>query len=186
MTEIDQDRNTTSLVVGQVVEALRQEKSGQINVNILIQQVSEKAQNPQEIIVETERALELAKKWQDTSLQAFRDRVAAVVEAKLTDPDEIEKRHNNKARRRLKYLIGVIALIGLAGGIGTAAAAGNIIVVTLLLLIGAVAVAMLGPLASGESVSASDIVQILQATGNLLPGKKTEPQQAQGKQKPRR
>ena len=171
------DKATNALVVGQVVEALKQEKSGHINVNILIQQVSEKAQNPEEIIIQTERALEMAEKWEAKRVQAFREHVQAVVDAKLKDPDEIEKRRNNGARRRLKYLVGVIALIGLAGGILSAFAGGNIIVVALLLLIGAVAVAMLGPLASGESVSASDIVQILQATGNLMPGKKAEQQQ---------
>lgn len=175
----DGEREASALVVGQVVEAIRQEKQGQINVNILIQQVSEKSNNPEEIITQTERVLELAEKWEARRVQAFRDRVDAIVEAKTKDPDEIQKRQSNKVRRGLKVLLGFIAPTAILGGIAVAAIGGNIIVVALLLLIGVVTVAMLGPLASGESVSASDVVQIIQAAGNLVPKKQQQQQQQQ-------
>src|SRR5207253_391678 len=108
-----------------------------------------------------------------------------IIEAKLKDPDEVEKRRNNGVRRNLKLLIGFIALLVIGGGIAGALLKGPIIVVSLLLLIGAVSIAMLGPLASGESVTASDVAQILNAAGNLLPRRtqQGQPQQQQGKKR---
>lgn len=162
------DGSSSALIVGEVVEAIRQEKTGQINVNILIQQVGEKSHNPEEIIAQTERALALASKWEENRLAAFKERVGAVIDAKTRDPDEVEKRLNNKVRRCLKWSIAIVAMVTIIGGIAGALIGGPLIVVTLLLLIGAVSIAMLGPLASGESISANDVVQILQATGKSL------------------
>lgn len=120
--------------------------------------------------------MEIAEKFEQKRLQAFRDKVQAVIDAKTRDPDEIEKRQNNAVRRGLKVLIGVLALLAITGGLVGAALGGNLIVVALALLIGAVGVAMMGPLASGESVSAADVVQIIEATGNLMPkGAKPSP-----------
>lgn len=175
---------TSALVVGEVVEAIRQQdKAGSINVNILIQQVSEKAHDPAEIILQTEKALELAGKWEQRRLEAFKARVDAVIDAKLRDPDEVEKRQNNGVRRTLKRLIGVLAVLTVLGGIAGALMGGPIIVVMLLLLVGAVGIAMLGPLASGESVSAADVAQILQAAGSLVPGRQQQNQNQGGKKK---
>jgi hypothetical protein len=112
--------------------------------------------------------------------------VQAVIDAKTRDPDEIEKRQNNAVRRGLKVLIGVLALLAITGGLVGAALGGNLIVVALALLIGAVGVAMLGPLASGESVSAADVVQIIEATGNLMPKSGAKPPETNGNKRKRR
>jgi hypothetical protein len=162
--------NVTELAVREVVDAIRQDKSGQININILIQQVSEKSHNADEILSQTERAMALAKKFDEDRLESFVNKANAVIEAKLRDPDEIQKRQNNRVRRCLKLSIGGMAVLGVLGGLATVALGGGLVVATLLLLIGAVSVAMMGPLASGESLSASDVVQILQGMGTLVPG----------------
>lgn len=162
--------SSSGLIVGEIVEALQQQdKAGAINVNILIQQVSQKAHDPAEMLAQTERAIQIAEKYDQTRLAAFKERVDAVIDAKLRDPDEVEKRQNNGVRRSLKRLIGILAIGTITGGIAGALLGAPIVVVMLLLLVGTVAVAMLGPLASGESVSAADVAQILHAAGNLIP-----------------
>lgn len=158
-----------SLVVGEVVEAIKQDKSGQINVNILIQQASEKTRNSAEMLEATEKALAIAEKWDRQRIQSFRERVEAVIDAKMRDPDEVEKRKANKVRRGLKILMGGLAIAVLGAGIVSLVLGKSLVIVTLLLLIGAVAVAMIGPLASGESVSANDVVQIISSMGKLIP-----------------
>lgn len=170
MADTSEKADLPALVVGEVVDAIRQQdKAGQININILIQRVTEKAHNPTEIVEQTERALAAAEKWEQKRLQIFRDQVAAVIEAKTNDPDEVEKRQNNRIRRWLKALIGLVAVFAVGGGVWVASLGGSIVVATLLLLVGVVSIAMLGPLASGESVSAADMVQIILATRKMVP-----------------
>lgn len=163
-----------ALVVREVLDAVAQDKSGQINVNILIQQATEKAHTSSEIITTTEQAIELARKHDEARIESFKARVEAIIDAKTRDPDEIQKRKNNGVRRCLKLMIGGIAIVAISGGITVAAVGGGIVVATLLLLTGVVSVAMMGPLASGESVSASDVVQILQGMGNLVTNNKED------------
>src|SRR4051812_12828183 len=143
MADREPQENSQALVIGEVVDAIQQQEkaSGQpINVNILIQQVSQKSTNPAEIVAQTEKALELVERWEQKRLQAFKDRVAAIIDAKTKDPDEIEKRQNNGVRRRLKHLIGLMAFLAVGGGIAVILMGGPIVVVTALLLVGVVSI----------------------------------------------
>src|SRR6266516_823762 len=80
----------------------------------------------------------------------------------------IEKRQNNRTRRYLKFIIAS----GAIGGFGCAMLC--VILQTSIVLAGmfatgaALSLAMLGPLASGESVSSNDVVQIVNAIRGMM------------------
>lgn len=150
-------------VVGEVVEALKQERIGQININILLQRVTEKHEDPDVMLERTEKMLALADRYERDRLKAFQERANAIIDVKLRDPDEVEKRHNNRARRCLKYAVGVMSISSLAGTIYCVAVGASVVLAGLLGCAGALGLAMLGPMASGESVSSTDIVRIVNA-----------------------
>ena len=80
----------------EIVEALKIEGDARINVNILIRQVAEKTKNSEEALQHVEAVVELSKKYEDHRLDTFRARTRAVTDAKGNDPDEIEKRLDNR------------------------------------------------------------------------------------------
>ena len=163
----------TSLAPG-IVEALKIEGHAQININVLIQKVAEKTQSPETTLQHVETVIELSKKYEDHRLDTFRARTQAIIDAKENDPDEIEKRLNNRTRRLLKGVIAVCAIAGVAGALVSAAVGGGIVITGLLAAFAGVSIAMLGPLASGESISSTDVVRMVQALGDVI-GKTTPP-----------
>jgi len=169
-------KNLPPVIEGELDDALNHEiaagvrsaQSAQVNVNILMVNLVQKSKSPAETMEMYERMLEVTKKFEHQRVEDFKARSAAIIDAKLKDPDEIDKRESNRTRRHLKYLLGVCALLGLVGGAGLAIAGGSIVGIGLLLSIGGVSAAMIGPLASGESVSSNDVVRIISTMGESL------------------
>ena len=158
----------------EIVEALKIEGHAQININVLIQKVAERTQSPEMALQYVETAIELSKKYEDHRLDTFRARTQAIIEAKKNDPDEIEKRLNNRIRRVLKGVIAVCAIAGIVGALVSVAVGGGIVITGLLAVFAGVSIAMSGPLASGESISSNDVVRMVQALGDVI-GKTTPP-----------
>ena len=159
---------SAALLAPEIVEALKIEGHAQININILIQKFAEKTRSPETALQHVEAAIELSKKYEDHRLDTLRARTRAIIDAKENDPDEIEKRSNNRTRRLLKGVIAVCALAGIAGALVSAAVGGGIVITGLLAAIAGVSIAMSGPLASGESISSTDVVRMVQALGDVI------------------
>lgn len=105
---------------------------------------------------------------EDHRLKTWQQRAQAVIDVKSKDPDEIEKRQNNQVRRGLKITVGACAVLGCGGAVVGAIVGAGIVVTGMLATIGAISLAMLTPLASGESVSSNDTVRILEAVKNVF------------------
>lgn len=101
------------VAVDAVVVENSQEKPT-ININILLASIARKAETSIEAVTSAEKALEIARKWEEHRLKSFKERSEAVISLKQRDPDDIEKRCNNRTRRILKY---VIATGGVLGGL---------------------------------------------------------------------
>lgn len=152
----------------EIVEALRNEGVAQININILLQQVTQNAANPETALQHAEAVMELSRKYEEHRISAFRERTQAVIDVKKRDPDEVEKRLNNRIRRVLKWAIAACAITGIGGAVLSAAAGGGIVLTGLLALVGVVSIVMSGPLASGESISSSDAIRMVRAVGDTI------------------
>lgn len=163
-------KTASEIVASEVAaEVIRSEQGSQVNINVLLVQLTQRATTSEETLASAERAFELARKFEHQRLEDFKARTDAVIEIKNKDPDEVEKRANNRTRRHLKYGLASCALGGLSGGLALALAGGSIVPCGLLLGVGAMSVALLGPLASGESVSSNDVVRIVQSLRSLFP-----------------
>lgn len=189
MADTKDDKEETGLatakvevLTAEVVEAAKQ-LGGQIQINILLQQVAAKSLNTEELVKQSKALIELAEQDAQARLRVFKDTAAAVIEAKRNDPDEIDKRKHNGLRRGLKMVLAAATLISLGGGIAVVIAGGSVVLAGLLLVIGAVGLAMLGPLASGESMSPSDVVQLVNAVKGLIPGTGRSQQASEKKKK---
>jgi len=171
------------VLTAEVVEAAKQLNIGQIQINVLLQQVVDKAPSTEELVKQTKALIELAEQDAQARLRIFKDTAAAFIEAKTNDPDEKDKRAHNRLRRCLKIVLAGVTVCVLIGGITAVIAGGSIVLSGLLLVIGAVGIAMLGPLASGESLTPSDVVQLVTAVRGLMPrpGGQQQPQQKRRK-----
>lgn len=152
-----------------VAEALRQEGS-QVDFNVLLVQLVNKTEDPNAIVLNSEKMLAITQRYEETRVENFRRMANAIIDVKNRDPDELEKRRNNRMRRCLKGIVGGCSLVGLGGGIAGILAGGNVIAIGALLTAGCIALAMAGPLATGESMSSSDVVRIVGAM-RLVPGR---------------
>lgn len=146
-----------------------------INVNVLLLTVARKADSSEEALRHAQRALEIAKKWEDHNVEVFAKRTEALIDYKSRDPDEIEKRRNNRTRRCLKYVVAVCGVAGLGGMLGCVIAGASIVVTGIAGVLGAVCLASLAPLASGESVTSRDVVDIVRAMTSF--GRRGEPRE---------
>ena len=157
----------------EIVEVLKGEGGGQININILLQHVTETAETPERLLQHADALITLSARYEDHRIEAFRARTQAIIDAKLRDPDEIEKRSNNLVRRQLKRVLAVCAISGILGALLSVAGGGPIVVTGFLAAIGVVSIAMLGPLASGESISPNDVVRMVKALGDVVSRNRT-------------
>lgn len=160
-----QTMTPSSVLPPELAEALR---AGTINVNNLLIQISNKTQDPHEFLRETRELLEIAKAFDAQRLEHFKSQGNAIIDLKTRDPDEVEKRRNNRTRRFLKYLVGGGALgcIG-SGVVGLTVVSMPLAIAAILLGTGAVCLPLTAVLASGESVSTSDVVSIFRAVTGL-------------------
>lgn len=174
----------TSLVP-EVIEAIREERVGGININILLQRVTEQHEDPDAVIVRTEKMLALAEKYEQSRLKAFTDRANAIIDVKTRDPDEIEKRQNNRARRCLKYAVAGTALTMLGAAVFSVWIGAGIVITGLFGCAGALGLAMMAPMATGESVSSTDVVRIVNAIRGAAEAQEEQPADS-GKRKRRK
>ena len=172
-------------LVPEIVEASTDEGGAQININILLQQIAERTEDPDKVTQHFKTIIDLSKQYEEHRLEVFRARTQALIDAKKNDPDEIEKRLNNLTRRKLKGVIGACAIAGIAGALVTVIIGSGIVVTGLLGIVGVVAIAMSGPLASGESISSRDVVRMVRAVGDAL-GKTTPSHDDQSSQNDRK
>lgn len=164
----------------EVAEVMKAEQNAQVNINVLLVQVTNQAGTSQEKVEAAKEAFELAQKFETARLENFKARSDALIDVKNRDPDEVEKRANNRTRRHLKYGLAVTGLLGIGGGLAVALTGGAIVPCGLLLSFGGLTAAMMGPLASGESVSSNDVVRIVSSLRNLGSGPPTNhPEDAQ-------
>jgi len=161
--------STESLIVPELIEAIRSE-GGHVDVNVLLVQVVNKSADPADMVVHSEKMLTIAEKYEAQRVENFKRMANAIIDVKQRDPDEIEKRRNNRMRRCLKGVIGGYAVVGLLGGAATVAFGGSLGVAVTFLSTSGLALALLGPLATGESVSSNDIVRIVTAMRTFFSG----------------
>lgn len=60
----------SSTLVPEILEAVR-DSQGTININILLQQITQKTQNSDEAIAQFDRVLELSKKYEEHQVETF-------------------------------------------------------------------------------------------------------------------
>jgi len=161
-------KEAQDVVLPEIEEALRQE-GAHVDVNVLLVQLISKTKDPDAIVLNSEKMLAVAQSYEEARVENFRRMADAIIDVKNRDPDELEKRRNNRMRRCLKGIVGGCSLVGLGGGIAGILAGSNIIVVGALLTAGCIALAMSGPLATGESMSSNDVVRIVSAMRMRLP-----------------
>lgn len=159
---ISSGNGTLSVALPRVIEALRQE-GAPVDVNFLLIQMAQKTQSPHEVVESSRQMLAITREFEQQRVENFKNMADAVIDVKMRDPDEVEKRRNNMMRRCLKGLVGSCAVVGLGGGIVGATLGANIVVAALLIAAGGLALALSGPLAAGESISSNDVVRIVSA-----------------------
>lgn len=156
------------VLLPEIVEVIRQEGS-RVDVNVLVVQLVNQAADPAELILKSEEILALAQKFEDHRVANFQRLADAIIEVKTRDPDEIEKRRNNRIRRALKTVVGSCAVASLGAAIVTVWIGAGIVATGLFVTMGALSLAMAGPLASGESMSSRDVVRIIDAIRGMWP-----------------
>lgn len=169
----------TDIVTAEVAQIVREERPI-INIDKLLVLVAQKAGSSDEALANAEKTLAIARQYEDHHLDVFKRRATAIIDAKLRDPDEIEKRKNNSVRRCLKWMLGCAGVVGLAGMLASAALGGTIVVTGFSGAIGAMCLALLGPLASGESVSSNDVINIINALRKVAASQAEEDSEKNG------
>jgi hypothetical protein len=164
-------------------------KGTTINVNNLLVQIGNKTQDPKEFIKDSKELLDIAKAFDAQRFEQFKKHGETIIDFKTRDPDEIEKRRNNRARRFLKYLVGGGGAVGIVGGLASLWIPGvPLAIAGLLLASGAVCLTLSAVLASGESVSTNDVVNIVRAVRGLAEGSRaiSGPPDVDGRKKGRK
>jgi hypothetical protein len=157
----------------EIIEALDAANTS-VNVNLLLIELIQKSQ-ASEFLERTDKLIEIVQKFELSRVENFRARADAIIDAKTRDPDEQDKRANNRTRRYLKYMIGALAPAGLvAATLGMWQGAPALVVTTLLTIV-AVSLALAGRLAAGESVTTTDIVRIVREIGGFRTRNSEEP-----------
>lgn len=161
-------KSTRDLIVPELLQAVKQE-GAHVDVNFLLVQVVQRTPDPEEMVVRSREMMVLAQNYEQQRVENFRSMADAIIDVKQRDPDEQEKRRNNRMRRCLKGVVGGCAVTCLGGGILGVALGANIVLTALLVAAGSIALAMSGPLAAGESMSPGDVVRIVGALRWMRP-----------------
>ena len=138
-----------------------------INVNVLIERVTQKVEDPKEAMALYREALGLAREWEGHALDTLKKRADVVIDFEERNPKEIEARKESAVRRLLKMTTAACALVGLGGGVICVVQNAPLPVTLTVLAIGVVGAVMLGPLATDQAISVTDVVQAAKATLNL-------------------
>src|SRR5437016_5097720 len=85
-------RASPEVLTAEFVEATKRLNVGQIQVNVLLQQIAQRAPSTEELVAQTSVIIDLAARDAELRLKFFRETASAVIDAKTKDPDEIAKR----------------------------------------------------------------------------------------------
>lgn len=171
-------KSTRDLIVPELLQAVKQEGS-HVDVNFLLVQVVQKTPDPGEMVERSKEMMALAQNYEQQRVDTFRRMADAIIDVKQRDPDEQEKRRNNRMRRCLKGIVGGCAVTCLGGGILGVAIGANIVLTALLVAAGSIALAMSGPLAAGESMSPGDVVRIVGALRWMRPSREGDDEEGE-------
>lgn len=178
-------KGQVSSIPSEIIQATR----GRLDPNVILIQVTQRVE-PAEMVEAARQVFGLIEEYDQRDLELFRARTNALIDARIRDPDEIDKRKNNATRRSLKGALVGLSTVSLGGGIAVALVGGPIVVAALLLAAGGLGIAMIGPLASGESVTSNDVVRVITAMQRKLPSdpqqQETEPKQSPRQKRKRR
>lgn len=150
------------VVTAEFIKVLR-EQNPDINVNLALTQIHNNP-SPSEIITVARELSEINTNTEERRLVNMKKRFDLMVEYRTNDPDEIEKRANNKVRRWLKHTIPLGSFASIVASVGVLLANASALPVALVLACGGVVGLIASiPLASGESVSSGDLERIFSA-----------------------
>jgi hypothetical protein len=173
-----------------LVESLR---GSRVDVTRVLVEVTHKLQiaNPTELLAVQDKIMKQTLEFEAGRLRLAEQGTDLAIRFRKQDPDEIEKRRNNRVRRSIKYALLLAVPGGVGGAIYCAAKGGPITTAGLLLTLVGLIVVLLGPLASGESLSATDVVRMVGAVKGLMPwnqqeGPASKPNGDQGDEDPSR
>jgi hypothetical protein len=141
---------------------LLKEARSRVDPNVFIVQLGPRI-DPHEMVSVTKAMLNVFQEDEERSLRNYIARSNAVTENKLKDPDEIEKRKTNGNRRLLRCVVALLACVMLGGGLAYSMLHGTVVLAGLMLTIGGMALCATALLASGESVTTTDLVRIANA-----------------------
>ncbi len=140
----------------------------QININLVVQQFTEKTNDPDIAVKKIDELIELKRKYDAYELETLKNRGEVIIELKTKDPDEIDKLKGSANLRGMGWMCFGIAISCFGGAIAVAVAGSYAVLMVPLAAAGIFALAIAGALASGETVRSRDAAHILQALGSLV------------------
>lgn len=143
-------------------------KEGRIDVNVLLVQLVHKSRDHDEFLHTAEKVLSVAESFERHRVENFKRAASAVIEVKRSDPDEIDRRLNERIRRILKLTVGTVMLASTGGALFNAMTGGSLILSGLWVIMGSLALGIVGPLATGGPIGAADVVRIVAALRGAL------------------
>lgn len=123
--------------------------------------VAERGKQVEDGLTLAERVLELRERAEGQRIKHLRETMSLVLEAKLKDPDEIDRRESEKFRRGLMAFVALIAAGTTAGCIVIAALGGSIVGLGVLAGIATMSIAFTAALASGQVLTPRNLVAIM-------------------------
>lgn len=152
-------------------------RSFHIDLDSFMSELGQAGVAPEDYVQHVARAVELNHQIEVQSLDLYERRLMILSRHRERDPDQIDKRRNNAARRILKYSLALFAVLALTSAAVSlvltvwlrGALTSSLLAATILLSsCGSVAMAACASLASGESMSSSDFERLIDASSRGL------------------
>lgn len=139
-----------------------------VDANPIIESITRQAIDPEHLLELTEKALALVQKNEAERLKNYATYVQTVIAAKQSDPDEVDKRENNKFRRGQKALVATSGAFAIIGAVVCAALASSYVLTSALMVIGLLLLVITAITSSGSEISTGDVVRLMNATRRML------------------
>jgi hypothetical protein len=114
-------------------------------------------------LARAERALEIRRKDEAQRVENFRAITHAAIEAKIRDPDAIERREGSKFRRTLMSIVSTSALASVGATIYVAIKGGTIAAFGGLLSLSILSLVMVAVMANGGQLSVRNLTEVIRA-----------------------
>ncbi|NVJ05236.1 hypothetical protein HUW63_08295 [Myxococcus sp. AM001] len=151
-----------------VLPSLGPSREQVVDANPIIESFTRQAIDPEHLLDLTEKALAMVQKNEAERLKNYATYVQTVIAAKQNDPDEVDKRDNNKFRRGQKALVGTCGAFTLIGAIVCAALSAPFVLTSALMAIGLLLLVITTITSSGAELSTGDVVKLMNATRRML------------------